>query len=440
MRRAVLTLLLFVSLCAGCSLQPRSDDSGITLEVAVFEGGYGIEWHKQVARQYEKLHPHIKINLWGDPRVDEKLKPRVLRRDPPDLANCSLPVWKLILANKLLPLDGALDSPAYGQPDKTWRETLTPGVLSAFQYQDKTYAMPSNLSIWTCWYDKRMFRKHGWQAPKTWEAFMALCDAMKSAGIAPLAFQGKYPTYAWPVLLALYQRMVPFEVWYEMQDAKPGAFQRPEFIQAARMMQEMATRYYQQGAMSMTHTESQMEWVNGRAAMVFCGLWLKNEMKEAIPSGFEMDCFPIPTVMGGKGDPNAAYGGGAENFFVFSEAKHPKEALDFLKYMMSIEPAQTYVQKLDTLSPVRDCVQGITISPELQSAVDVVNRSSRFYSDMLSSLYLEFQNAVLRDALADLLSGSITPEEFASRLEAGMEKARRNPEIYKPPPRGVPTL
>lgn len=440
MRRPVLIFLLIASLCAGCSLERRSANRGITLEVAVFEGGYGITWHKQIARQYEKLHPGITINLWGDPRVDEKLKPRVLRNNPPDLANCSLPVWKLILANKLLPLDDALTSPAYGQPDKKWRDTLTPGVLSAFQYQNKTYAMPSNLSIWTCWYDKRMFRKQGWQAPKTWDEFMALCDKIKAAGIAPLAFQGKYPTYAWPVLLALYQRMVPFDVWYEMQDIKPGAFLRPEFIQAARMMQEMATKYYQKGAMSMTHTESQMEWVNGRAAMVFCGLWLKNEMKEAIPPGFEMACFPIPTVPGGKGDATAAYGGGGENFFVFTEAKHPKEALDFLKYMMSKEAAQAYALQLSTLSPVRDSVKGITIPSDLQSAVDVVDHSSRFYSDMLGSLYLEFQNSVLRDALADLLSGSLPPEQFAARLEAGIDKARRNPEIYKPPARGVPAL
>jgi ABC-type glycerol-3-phosphate transport system substrate-binding protein len=276
MRKAILILTLAL-LLSGCTLRSPEREGVVMLEVAVFEGGYGIEWHKSVAREYERLHPGIRVHLWGDPRVDEKLKPRVLRRNPPDLASCSLPVWKLIVAGKLQPLDVALDAPAYGQQG-SWRETLTPGVLSGFQYQGKTYAMPSNLSAWFCWYDKRMFRKHGWQPPTTWDEFMQLCEKIQAAGIAPLAFQGKYPTYAWPVLLALYQRMVPFETWYEMQDIRPGAFLDPEFIRAARMMQEMSTRYYQKGAMSMTHTESQLEWVNGRAAMVFCGLWLKYEM------------------------------------------------------------------------------------------------------------------------------------------------------------------
>src|SRR5579884_3434655 len=112
MRKTALIIGLIGLLCAGCSLERDEPGAQITLEVAVFEGGYGIDWHKSVARQYEKLHPNIRINLWGDPRVDEKLKPRILRRNPPDLANCTLPVWKLIVAGKLYPLDEALDTPA----------------------------------------------------------------------------------------------------------------------------------------------------------------------------------------------------------------------------------------------------------------------------------------------------------------------------------------
>src|SRR5437764_14397029 len=116
MRISLLLSLLLGLLFAlgGCKRLP-DEDGRITLDVAVFEGGFGIEWHKSIARQYEKLHPGIKIDLWGDPRVDEKIKPRILRRDPPDLVNCTLPVWKLIVANKLFPLDETLNSPAYGQ-------------------------------------------------------------------------------------------------------------------------------------------------------------------------------------------------------------------------------------------------------------------------------------------------------------------------------------
>jgi N-acetylglucosamine transport system substrate-binding protein len=440
MKRRWWILLAALLCCQGCSLQKAGDRNSVTLEVAVFEGGYGIQWHKSVARDYERLHPGIRINLWGDPRVDEKIKPRILRHNPPDLASCTLPVWKLIVANKLAPLDDTLQSPAYGQ-NRPWRDTLTPGILADYQYQGHTYSMPSNLSAWVSWYDRKQFRAHGWKPPETWSEFMALCAKIKAAGIAPLAFQGKYAGgYAWPILLSLYQRLVPFDQWYAMQDLKPGAFIEPEFIHAAKLMQEMATKYYQPGAMAMTHTESQLEWVNGRAAMIFCGLWLKNEMKNAIPPGFEMACFAVPPIDGGKGDIHAIYGGGAENFFVFSEAKHPKEAQDFLKFMLSTAGAHSYIEQLDTLSPVKDSVTGVSISPALQSAVNVLNKSDRLYSDRLSTLYLTFGKSVLPDALTDLLTGKGTPEVFGGRLEAAMQKVREDSDIYKPPTRGVPPL
>ncbi|NLC58162.1 MAG: extracellular solute-binding protein [Armatimonadetes bacterium] len=432
-----LALALAIPLLGGCTLERKDPRKGITLEVAVFEGGYGIGWHQDVARRYEKRHPNIRVNLWGDPRVDEKLKPRILRRNPPDLASCNLPVWKLIVAGKLYPLDEALDSPAYGQK-ATWRETLVPGVLASYQYQGKSYAMPTNLGAWVCWYDKRQFRQYGWKVPRTWGEFTRLCDQIKADGVAPIAFQGKYPSYAWSTLLSLYQRLVPFEKWYEMQDLKPGAFLEPEFIRAAQLLQEMGQKYLQPGAMAMTHTESQLEWVNGRAALIFCGLWLKNEMKNAIPDGFEMACFPVPMIEGGRGDPNAIYGGGGENMLVMADSKHPEEALDFLKYMMSLECSRTYIQRLDTLSPVQNAVKGLLISPELQSAVDVINKSTRMYSDRLSVLYLEFAKSPMPDGLAALLNGKVTPEEFAQGLEAAIEAVRQNPDIYKPPAMGVP--
>jgi N-acetylglucosamine transport system substrate-binding protein len=432
--------VIAMAMLSGCRIERETPQRVVTLEVAVFEGGYGIEWHKGIARKYEALNPGIKVNLWGDPRVDEKLKPRVLRRNPPDMANAGLPVWKLITAGKLHPLDEALESPAYGQPGVSFRRSLVPGVVGDFRYEGKTYSVPSNLNAWVCWYDRKQFRKHGWSAPGTWGEFTALCRKIKSAGIAPVAFQGKYPGYAWSTLLSIYQRLVPIEKWYEVQDLKPGAFLDPDFIRAARMVQEMALEHFEPGALAMTHTESQMQFVNGRAAMVFCGLWLKNEMKEAIPPGFDMACFPVPRVEGGKGDPNAVYGGGAENFFVFADAKHPREATEFLKFMLSLENAREYTLRIDTLSPVANSAKGVPISPALRSAVAVVERSTRTFQDRLGSLYLEFNQTAMVDGLAGLVSGRITPEQFGQKLEAAVEKVRRDPEIYKPEPMGVPTL
>ena len=445
-RKLLPAFVLSSLLLHGCTLRRHVARPVTTVEVAVFEGGYGIGWHKDMARQYERLHPDIRIHLWGDPRVDEKIKPRILRGNPPDLANCTLPVWKLIVSGKLLALDQTLDTPAYG-PNGTplpvsWRSTLAPGVLTMYQYRGQSYAMPSNLTAWMFWYDKRQFLRHGWQPPRTWDELITLCARMKQAGVTPLAFQGKYAGgYGWPLLLSLYARLVPAERWYRTQDMAPNAFLDPEFIHAARLLQNLARDAFAPGTMAMSHTDSQMEWVNGRAGLVFCGLWLEHEMAKSIPPGFETACFAVPATSpneGGQGDANAVYGGGAENFFVFRNAPHPREAADFLKFMLSQQAAQSYVAQLNTLSPVQHSTDGVVISPGLRDASLVLDKRSRLMDDRLSVLYLDFGKTAMPDALADLLGQKITPERFAQRLQSAIEQIRANPDVYKPPPQGVP--
>ena len=91
-------------------------------------------------------------------------------------------------------------------------------------------------------------------------------------------------------------------------------------------------------------------------------LWLKNEMKKALPPDFEIDCFAVPGLRG-RGDWKAvAGGGGGENFFVFKDAKHPREAADFLKFMVSEANAPLFMNKIESLTTVK-------LSPDVISKI-----------------------------------------------------------------------
>src|SRR5690606_31338510 len=66
---------------------PTTGSGHIEVEVAIFEGGYGIGWHRRMAERFNTLHAdrRIRIRLWGDPRTADIIKPRLLRGEPPDL-------------------------------------------------------------------------------------------------------------------------------------------------------------------------------------------------------------------------------------------------------------------------------------------------------------------------------------------------------------------
>jgi len=428
-------LLCCLAACDALHVRPGPGSGGAIIEAAVFEGGYGITWHKEIAAQYTAANAAsgVQVNLWGDPRVMEVVKPRILRGDPPDfLIMTELPIWHLIAAGKLLAFDAALDSKAYGA-DKNWRELFIPGTLDLYESDSRTYAIPSAFGAWACWYDARLFREKGWEVPTTWTEFEALCEKAHAAGIAPLAFQGKYPQYAWWTYASLVQRCGGLAAINQMNALAPGAFSSPGAIQAAALLQQLAQRHFQKGAMAMTHTESQLEFVNNKAAMIFCGLWLPNEMKNAVPPDFEMRCFNLPAVEGSTANPRLFNGSGWEFIFVPSTTRHPDTTLDFAKYMVSPLNAPSMGEKIGVISPLRGGTPRASVGPPLQSAIDMIESSDGIFTARAEWLLLTWRNQAMQPALGLLVRGEITPEAFCKMLDDGLEKARSTPGTIIPP-------
>ncbi len=431
------TFAIFVA--AGCDAvrrAPGADDTDIVVEVAIFKGGYGIEWHTKIAEQFNRDHggEGVRIALWGDPRTADIIKPRLLRRDPPDLIlDERLPLWLLIGAGKLMPFNDALARPAIGS-DEPWGELFAPGMLDMFRSGDEVYAIPAAYGAWTCWYDARMFREHGWSPPETWAEFDALCTAIRAAGIDPIALQGKYASfYAWHTYVALIQRVGGVEAINRINALEPEGFSHPDAVRAAKLYQDLIVNHGQRGAMAMTHTESQLQYVNNEAAMIFCGMWLENEMKDSTPPGFEMRCFNIPRVEGGKGNPAMLPGQGMEYLFVPVDGRHHDVAFEFASYLVSPKYAADMGKSIGVISPLQGATPRDAITPALGSVLDVINASQGIFSVRVRDLLPEWRSQVMHVAISQLCRGEITPEEFGRVLDEGVAAAVANPDVMKPP-------
>ncbi len=413
---------------------PKAAGTVKVVEVAVFEGGFGIDWHQKIAEKYnrEQAPRDVRVELWGDPRVDEKVRPRLLRGDPPDVFIVGgLPVWLLIGAQKLYPFDAALDRPALGT-DVPWRDLFLPGTLATYASGGHVYAIPSAFTAWTCWYNARLFREHGWAPPETWAEFDALCEAIRAVGIAPLAFQGKYPSYGWSTYISLVQRCGGLAAINSINQLDPDAFSDPECVRAADLLQTMALKHFQKGATAMTHTESQLQFVNDQAALIWCGVWLENEMKNSTPPDFEMRCFNVPAVEGGRGNPALVNGSGGEWLHIPTDARHHEHALDFCRYMVSLENAPDMGAAISVISPLRGGTPRDVVTPALESVLDILDKAPGVFNERLSTLLLEWTNQVLNPNVAALLRGETTPEGFCRALDLGIDAARNDPDILIP--------
>ncbi len=438
MRTLILALLTVIAVAAPWRglIRDERDDTGVpVVEMAVFEAGFGVEWHRRVAREYENLRAAqgrpVHVDLWGDTRGVDKVRPRILSHQPPVLIDAYLPFWTLVLSGVIVPFDDVLDRPA-SIPGRTLRDTFYPGALGPATYKGEVYAVPTLLNAWMIWYDRRLWRERGWEVPETWQELSALCERIKSPDLAPVAFQGKYSGYANCYFWHLVQNCGGMAVYDRCQAIEPGAFLDPGVIEAARLMQRFALNCFQPNSASMTHTEAQTEFALGRAAMVACGLWFEHEMKHLLPEDMELSAFPMPPLAGGKGDPRALYAGPAEMIYLFRDGRSRAEALDFMAYLLSVDNMRSFAEHASTLSAVAPANRDADLSPAMKTVRDAVERRTLHYFDMLYSYAQTWDRTVKEPAYDLLITGRITPEQFAERLERGMEAFRNDPDFLRP--------
>jgi len=198
---------------------------------------------------------------------------------------------------------------------------------------------------------------------------------------------------------------------------------------ARRVKQLMDLGYFQKGANGMSHTEAQMEFVTGRAAMVPCGTWLHSEMREQLPKDkFQMEFLLPPVLDGGKGDPTAL-AIGIEPWVIPTEGKNRELAVSFYKYLTTPKKARQFVEEKGTLMAVRGSDEARK-PPYLEAPAAAFRAARVTYSTEYIQWYPSLGKAA-QDAMSALMTGEATPEQFVQRLEDAAEKVRKDPNIPK---------
>jgi N-acetylglucosamine transport system substrate-binding protein len=406
----------------------------INIEVAVFFGASGLEWTENIAQNYETLHGNVKIKVWGDARVWEKLQPRFAAGNPPDLVapGWGFNHWAAIYEGQAVPLDEALDSQAYGQ-DISWRETFIPGMLEPMEYQDHTWMIPPFRFVFMWWRDATIWEKYGWKVPETKDELLALIPKIEGIGMAPLVAEGTYDMYGpWGMLFPTVIRIGGLQAMVDAVNLVPGAWNSKPFIESARFWQEMALNHFPKGWRGMDHTQSQIEFLLGKIAMIAGHSILEHEMREVLPPKVKMRAMAIPSWGSGKPNAMATHMGSEQPsvFFVPSAGEHPEIATDLLKFITSLGQVQEILDGHGI--PAIKGVTGRIPSDAARSAAKVADDAPATWDwrNTAGVWYPTLWEAV-RNGWDRLTAGEVSPEEFAVMMETKAAEVRENDDIPK---------
>ena len=418
---------------AGCGGPEGSTGKagGSKVEVAAFAGGYGIDFYQKAGLEFEKVTKGVTVVVDGGPRVWEQLQPRFVSGDVPDVTfpGWGFDHWTAAYEGQLKDLTADLDGKPFSGEGK-WRDAFIPSILRLGEYDGKQYVLPYYVSVTGWWYDPGLFARQGLTPPNTFEELLEVGAKLKAKGLAPITFQGKYPDYM------LEGFLVPWiisaggmQALDDCQALRDGAWNSSAVLTAAQMIAQLRDLgYFQKGATSMDHTQSQTEFVNGRAAMIPCGSWLYAEMKDKMPSTAKMAFLPVPVPARSIGD-KTAVGIRIEPWMIPSGAKNPQRAVEFFKFLTSEENVKKFSEEKGALMALK----GTDVSklPEAnQKAAEALANSRAIWSAEYRSWYKDF-NKELEGAMSSLLSGELTPEAFCDRVEKKAAETRADPDVKK---------
>ena len=390
----------------------------VQLDIPVFEGGYGTRFYEETARRFEEAVPGVRVHVYGNPRIQDQVRIRVIDGNPPDAASVPYILWSsLVRAGKMVDLAPYLEGRNW-EGDSKWADTFVSGSLDSWRVDGGVYGLPVVYSCWSLFYNRALFREHGWAEPRTWDEFFALCDRMRASGISPVSLPGTRWLYGDAFFRAAYHGLAGPAGWRAINELTPGAWEDPRLVRSAGILRRLTREDAQPGWEGETAQGAELFFLEGRAAMTVSGSWFFNEMAGKIPAGFEVGTMNFPVFADGLADPTTLQAG-SDCFFVFRTGDPVREraTMDFMRFLTSRARAEAMVRITDAPSAVRGIAQE-AYSPRMRDTAALIARARASFN-MPQTMML---TPVIRQARVDetrrLMAGRVAPEDFARRMEA----------------------
>lgn len=301
-----------------------------------------------------------------------------------------------------------------------WGDSIGKGALGVYGFDGKFYGAPYDMGAVGIWYNKAIFEKLGLKPFETWSELIEGVKKIKASGIIPIAVgEGdKWPGHFWWVYLAT--RIGGQEAFLKAS-GRQGSFADEPYVKAGEELKKLVDlKPFQNGFLGATYNDEATLVANRKAAMELMGQWAPNmhiqNTADKKGLGDDLGFMPFPAVEGGAGKITDAMGGG--NGYIFGK-NAPKEAVEFLKYMMELENYKKMVTSALNLSPTVKGAEDVLTNSISKQIVEMVGNAEYFQLYYDQYLPPAVAAAVL-DGTQGIFAGTKTPKECADLIEAAM--------------------
>ena len=253
-------------------------------------------------------------------------------------------------------------------------ENYNERLILAGQADDKQYAVPLQLVFNQPVYNATLFEELGLDPnPKSWEEFLALCQALADAGHTPIAFPGA-DIGPGQFMNSMMMNNAPEEDIFDKLIAGEAKLTDEWWVKTLTQFKELNDKgYLGNGALGTNHPGAIAMIANGEAAMLATGSFAVAGIKEINPD-IELGLLAPITVS----ESEAVWEGiHTTTFMLAVNAKSSKKeaAKKFISFLSEKENAEEYANKTSQHVTVNDVEY---TSEELKSAEEWFEKNTRF--------------------------------------------------------------
>jgi ABC-type glycerol-3-phosphate transport system substrate-binding protein len=301
--------------------------------------------------------------------------------------------------------------------DKAFKDSLLPGTLDLYANSGKSYTVPYIYNTVNIWYNRDLMKKAGGTVPKTWEDLLGLCTAVQKTGKSALVVEGNVSDYSMLYFSHILERIYGVNTMTKLFEDKSGkGWTQPGVLEAAQMTRALWDKgCIAKDARGFQYPAGQQTIALGDSMGELVGSWLPTELSGSAGADFPWGAFNFPAVKNGKGkqtDLQVAL----LSMMVLKTAPNPKEAVDFIKFVVSEQAQKILVTEAQVGSTRKGVTWPALLADSEKSAREATGLSS--FGGGLSLTQPAFTATVLAPEFNKMFLGDGTPQQLVTMLAA----------------------
>ncbi|HVO38295.1 MAG TPA: extracellular solute-binding protein [Spirochaetia bacterium] len=355
---------------------------------------------------------------------ETKMKTLAAGNEMPDLFLIKGSWIDNFISNGLVkPVNAMLDS------NPGWRDNFNAGAFDEFKRNGSDiYGIPFQLfSTHLVLYNSAVFAKAGIKTfPKTWKEFESAIAALKAKGYTPISLGNKAKWVAESCILSTLGDRFTGSAWfYSVRDRKGAKFTDPDFVKALDAFQALAkTGAFNSDLNSIDDNQQKTLYINGKSAMFMDGAWSIPVLISIAPPDVVKSTHlaVLPSVPGGKGDPNSASGGSGWGYAINASVTPEKEKAigKLIAALTGAEAARATIENNGQPAGRTASYDKSKVAPLSNEYFSLVSKLkfTPIYDIQLNAPIIEVMNS----GLQELLIGAVSPQQLAARIQAEYEQ------------------